>query len=214
MYVPAHFAVSDLVQLEQFIRSHPLATVIVHDESGLAADHLPLMLQGSLSQEAILLGHVARANPLTPKAALGIDCLIVFHGDDRYISPNWYASKQESGKVVPTWNYEAVHVSGILRIVDDSARLTSLLDNLTRTHEASQPRPWSMEDAPHQYVESLLKLIVGIEITIGEVTGKAKLSQNQSIANRQSLSDNLLNQTDSVSQRMGRAIAGQQPWSS
>lgn len=187
MYLPKHFEVADTAVLRDFIRAYPLATIVVSDASGMEADHIPLLVTGSDASGWKLAGHVARTNPLWKKAEAGIDCLAIFHGPQHYISPNWYATKAETGKVVPTWNYEVVHVQGRLRAMDDAAWLRALLEQLTQTHEAGQPRPWQMDDAPEEYLGRMLEAVVGLEIEMLEMAGKAKVSQNQPLANQVSL---------------------------
>ena len=187
MYLPKHFEVSDPVRLREFMQAHPLATLVIADASGLSADHIPLMVTSSDASGWKLAGHVARANPLWKKAEAGIDCLAIFHGPQHYISPNWYATKKENGKVVPTWNYEVVHVQGRLRAVDDVEWLREFLQRLTETHEADQPKPWKVDDAPEEYLQRMLQAMVGLEIEIIGLIGKAKVSQNQPMANQESL---------------------------
>ncbi|CAM3537323.1 FMN-binding negative transcriptional regulator [Polaromonas hydrogenivorans] len=206
MYIPKPFEESRPEVLHQFIRQHPLATLIINDAEGLAADHIPLLLRPEAGPSGKLLGHVARSNPLWQKAGDGIPCLLVFHGIDGYISPNGYASKQETGKVVPTWNYEVVHVHGKVRAIDDPAALMDILQALTQTHEADQPAPWRIADAPPDYIERMLQAIVGIEVEIERIAGKAKLSQNQPGSNRQSLVNALQGRDDRASQEMAKAI--------
>jgi transcriptional regulator len=187
MYLPKHFEFSDPVRLREFMWAHPLATLVVADASGLSADHIPLQVTGDDASGWKLAGHVARANPLWKKAEAGIDCLAIFHGPQHYISPNWYATKKENGKVVPTWNYEVVHVQGRLRTVDDVEWLRDFLQRLTETHEADQPKPWQLDDAPEEYLQRMLQAVVGIEIEIVTMIGKAKVSQNQPKSNQESL---------------------------
>lgn len=193
LYIPNSFAVQDPAVCHQLIRSYPLGSIVVSDATGLSADHIPLILHpaSTPTEPDKLFGHIARANPLTQKCKQPIRCLTIFQGLDHYISPNGYASKQEHGKVVPTWNYEVVHAHGTLTIIDDPAWLLGFLERLTYTHEASQPKPWQIQDAPRDYIESLLKAIVGIEIVIERYEGKMKLSQNQTDMNRSSLVDYL-----------------------
>lgn len=213
MYVPAHFAVDEPADLIRFATLHPLATLVVHDESGLAADHIPMhYIPAQSDNVACFVGHVARANPLHLKAVNGIQCLAIFHGVQRYISPNWYATKQEHGKAVPTWNYEAVHVSGTLTTIDDDARLLKILELLTQQHEADQPAPWSVSDAPAEYIQGLLRAIVGIQLSIHNMIGKAKLSQNQPEMNRQSVAESLSRSNEAADQKMARAIQQKTTW--
>ncbi len=206
MYIPVHFDVSDTEALHGFIRRHPLATLVIHAGDRLVADHVPLSLRPDLAPRGRLLGHVARANPLWKAVAAGMDCLVVFHGVQHYISPNGYASKAETGKVVPTWNYEVVHVNGRVRSIDDRLWLRSFLEDLTREHEATQPTPWQIGDAPDEYIERMLEAVVGIEVEIASIVGKAKLSQNQPAANRRSLVDALRSTRDPPSMAMADAI--------
>lgn len=205
MYLPAHFEEQRAEVLHAFIRRHALATLVVDDGSGLSADHIPLSLRAGRSP-AELVGHVARANPLWRKAGAGLDCLAVFQGVQGYISPNGYATKAESGRVVPTWNYEAVHVRGRISAVDDPVWLRGFLTELTAEHEAAQMRPWQLHDAPAAYIDQLLQSIVGIRIQIAGMTGKFKLSQNQPAANQASLIQALHAAGDHASLDMAMAM--------
>ena len=159
-----------------------------------------------------MLGHIARANPLATKAAQGLDCLAIFQGHDHYISPNAYATKQQHGQVVPTWNYEAVHVNGHLQLLDQPQQLRELLEKLTDHHEANQAVAWRMSDAPEEYLQRMMKAIVGIRIEVRQVVGKAKLSQNQPHENRRSVAEHLANQADSKAKAMGAAIRDGSTW--
>ncbi len=185
MYTPRHFQESREAALAALIRAYPLATVVLSGANGLSANHVPLELAG----EGALHGHVARANELV--AADGAQVLVIFQGADGYISPNWYPSKQLTHREVPTWNYSVVHVHGRLRVIDDRDWLLALLHRLTNRHEASEPAPWSVSDAPADHVEKLLKAIVGIEIVIDRIEGKFKLSQNHPAANQAGAVDGL-----------------------
>jgi len=206
MYLPAHFAVPRIADLHRFVRAHPLAAIVIQAEGGLSADHVPLLLQPDASPHGRLLGHVARANPLWRHAGAGLACLVVFRGAEHYISPSGYASKAQTGKVVPTWNYEAVHVDGTIRAVDDREWLRQFLEALTHEHERTQAKPWRIDDAPADYVETMLGAVVGLEIAIERIVGKAKLSQNQSPSNRRSLIAALRGSKEPASQAMADAI--------
>ncbi len=184
MYCPAHFEESRPEILLDLIARHPLATVISSGCSGLVADHIPLMYEPAHGMAGKLIGHVARNNPLW-QANQDAEHLLVFQGPSAYISPNWYASKVESGKVVPTWNYAVVHVHARLSISHDQAHILAVLDKQTRRHEAGQLKPWALADAPEDFTERLLGLIVGIEFRIVRMQGKWKVSQNQGLTNRQ-----------------------------
>ncbi|AIF47497.1 FMN-binding negative transcriptional regulator [Dyella japonica] len=177
MYQPAHFKVADSDQLHALMRAYPFATVVTNGEGGLAANHLPLELV-----DGKLHGHVARGNELS--GIDGVEVLVIFRGPDGYVSPNWYPSKRETHREVPTWNYAVVHVHGRLRTVSDAAWLRQLLERLTDRHEAGQPEPWRVSDAPEDHIEKMLRAIVGLEISIDRIEGKFKLSQNHPAANR------------------------------
>lgn len=185
MYLPAHFAEADLATQHALLRAHPLATLVTHGPEGLDANHVPLQLDAAAGPQGTLRGHVARANPLAGQD--GQPILAVFTGPAAYISPAHYATKAEHGKVVPTWNYTAVHAYGRLRTVDDPAWLLARLRELTAEHEAGRPQPWAVDDAPADYLEKMLRAVVGIEIVIERLIGKWKVSQNQPAANRDSL---------------------------
>lgn len=206
MYLPKHFEESNPQALRDFMRAHPLAMVVVNDGCGLSADHMPLRLEPAGAAQGVLQGHVARANPLWSTVGMGLDCLAVFHGAQHYISPNWYATKAQTGKVVPTWNYEVVHVNGRIRAIDDSAWLRALLVKLTAEHEHGQPRPWRIDDAPQDYIDRLLLAIVGVEIEILGIVGKAKLSQNQPQENKASVIDALRAVGDAAAAGMADAV--------
>jgi len=184
MYVPSHFAETRVEVLHQLIREHPFATLVTLGSHGLTANHLPLELDPDPAPFGTLLGHVARANPLWRDFAAEQGALAVFQGPQSYISPAWYATKRESGKVVPTWNYVVVHASGDLRVIDDPAWLRRFVERLTNRHEAGRPTPWHVSDAPGDFVAQLVRAIVGIEIPIARLTGKWKLSQNRPLGDR------------------------------
>ncbi|CAM0998239.1 Negative transcriptional regulator [Rhodanobacter sp. Root179] len=177
MYTPKHFQETRSEALHGLIRAYPFATVVTHGAGGLAANHLPFELV-----DGVLHGHVARGNELAQQD--GAEVLLVFQGLDGYISPNWYPSKHETGREVPTWNYAVVHVHGRLKVIDDAAWLRRLLETLTDHHEAGQPQPWKIGDAPEDHVEKSLRAIVGLEISIDRIEGKFKLSQNHPARNR------------------------------
>ena len=179
MYAPSHFEETRLETLHALIAAHPLGTVVTHGDAGLAADHIPFEI-GAPTAEApygTLRAHVARANPLWRQA--GAEVLAVFQGPSAYVSPSLYAEKPVSGKVVPTYNYAVVHAHGVLRAIDDPAWILALLERLTAHHEAPRAAPWAVRDAPPAYIETMLKAIVGIEIPLGRLQGKWKLSQNR-----------------------------------
>jgi transcriptional regulator len=182
MYLPKHFAEDDVAKMHALMRAHPLATLISHGPDGLNANHIPLLLA-----DGKLQGHVARANPLWKVGNVAGEVLVIFHGHESYISPSGYATKAEHGKVVPTWNYVAVHAYGDLRVIDDPAWIFGQISALTAANEAVLPQPWAVTDAPADYIERMLGAIVGIEIGITRLLGKWKVSQNQPPANQTSL---------------------------
>lgn len=184
MYTPPHFTESRIPILHDLIRAHPLATIVTASASGLDANHVPLLVDPDGGASGVLLGHVARANPVWKGTPSGSEALVVFQGPDHYVSPNWYPGKRAHGKVVPTWNYAVVHVRGRVIWHEDAAWLRPLLERLTATHERTQPVPWTLADAPPDYIERMLAAVVGLEIPIASLTGKWKLSQNQSAADR------------------------------
>jgi transcriptional regulator len=181
MYIPAHFADNDTASLHQLIAAHPLGVLVSHTASGLDANHLPCHLDPAQGALGTLHLHVARANPLWRELADGDAVLVVFSAGDAYISPSWYPSKHEAHRQVPTWNYSVAHAHGRVTIRDDERYVRGVVARLTRTHEASQPQPWKMSDAPADFTDALLQAIVGIEIEITRLEGKRKLSQNKEV---------------------------------
>lgn len=179
MYIPAHFAESRPDVLHDLIRRHPLGVLITHGAAGLDANHLPFELNATSGSLGTLSGHVARANPVWEQLRDGEEVMVVFRAGDAYISPNWYPSKHEQHRQVPTWNYMVAHAHGRVRIVDDERLVRGIVGRLTKTHEASQQAPWKMADSPSEFIDGLLAAIVGIEIEITRLEGKSKLSQNK-----------------------------------
>jgi len=179
MYVPAHFDESRPEALHALIAHNPFGTLVTHGKGGLDANHIPFLLLPEEGKLGVLHAHVARANPVWQDVADGDEVLVIFRAGDAYISPTWYPSKQEHHKHVPTWNYRVVHAHGRITIRDDERFVRGVVARLTRTHEASQPVPWKMSDAPADFVDELLKMIVGIEIEITRLEGKLKLGQNR-----------------------------------
>jgi len=184
MYLPAHFEETRLEILHSLIVQHPLATVVTLSAEGLNANHIPMELDPAPPPRGTLRGHVSRANPMWQDFSSEVGALAIFQGPESYITPSWYQTKQESGKVVPTWNYAVVHAYGELRIVEDATWLRALVGRLTDRHEAQRPQPWEVADAPSAYIEGQLGGIVGIEISIARLIGKWKVSQNRPEADR------------------------------
>ncbi|MEO0423671.1 MAG: FMN-binding negative transcriptional regulator [Pseudomonadota bacterium] len=171
--------------LHDLMREHPFATIVSAAGGALSADHAPLVLhEGQAGAPSVLRGHLARGNALARDAAAPIEVLIIFQGPQAYITPSWYASKREHGKVVPTWNYVVVHARGQLRFVTDTQWLLAHLHTLTDSHEGARPAPWAVSDAPNTYVAQQLKGLIGFEIDITSLEGTWKLSQNKGAADR------------------------------
>jgi transcriptional regulator len=179
MYIPSAFEQKDVSSMHGFIRLHPFATVVTAGSDGLAATHLPLLLHSAGSQNGVLRGHMARPNMHWRESDGRGDSLAIFSGVDHYISPTWYPSKQQDGRVVPTWNYAVVHAHGPLTVHEDPVWLLDHLNNLVTAHESGFDIPWRIKDAPREYIERQLKGIVGVEIAIVRLEGKWKLSQNR-----------------------------------
>lgn len=184
MYQPRHFEQTSQRAIVALIRTCPLATLVLSLPDGLSINHVPMLLTDVDGVPTSLRCHVARANPVWKHIEQAADLRVVFHGPQAYISPGWYPAKRDHGKVVPTWNYEAVHVRGVATVHDDTAWLLGFVNDLTTTHEAPQPVPWKTGDAPDDYIKTMLRAIVGIEISISGIDAKSKLSQNQPAANR------------------------------
>ena len=187
MYLPAHFEQHDPQALAALMREHPLAALVSQGTEGLTADHLPLEFD---EDSRTLRGHVARANPLW-RGADGQPVLAIFRGAQAYVTPSWYPSKVVTHKVVPTWNYAVVHAHGTLHAVDDAAWLHALVTRLTDHHEAPRAAPWAVGDAPADYVQQMLRAIVGIELRVTRLVGKWKVSQNRSASDREGVAAGL-----------------------
>ncbi len=181
MYVPTAFSESRREVLHPLIVRHPFGMLVTHGLSGLDANHLPFELAADEGELGVLRAHVARANPVWQDVADGDEVLVVFRGGDAYISPNWYPSKHEAHRQVPTWNYVVVHAYGRITIRDDEKYVRGVVARLTRTHEATLPQPWKMSDAPSDYIDAMLKAIVGLQIDITRLVGKRKLGQNKEV---------------------------------
>lgn len=191
MYTPAHFASPDIETLHRIIRDHPLGVLVTRSPDGLDANHIPFELDPKIGEHGVLTAHVARANPVWQQCRDGADVLVIFRGNESYISPNWYPSKHETHRQVPTWNYEVVHAHGRLTIQDQEKFVRGVVARLTRTHEASEPKPWKMGDSAPDYIDGMLKAIVGIEVAITRIEGKLKLSQNREARDRMQAADTL-----------------------
>ena len=182
MYLPSSFAERDLPTLLAFIEAHPLAALVTSSATdGLVATHLPLVLDRSAGPMGTLVGHFARANPHSRSLANGaMPALVIFGGPEAYVTPAWYRTKVETGRVVPTWNYVAVHAYGSAQLDDDPRFLRQHLEALTHRHEAPRPEPWHVHDAPEDYVAQQMKSIIAVRLPIERLEGKWKMSQNRS----------------------------------
>lgn len=184
MYQPPHFAEEDLPTLHALIKAHPLGLLVSSDASGIQANPLPFLLDEDAGEKGRLRAHLARANPQWLHLRDGAAALIVFQGENAYVTPSWYVSKQEHGKVVPTWNYVMVQVRGIVTVHESPDWLLPQITALTNAHESGRAGPWAVSDAPEPYIKAQMRGIVGIEIAIEEIAGKWKVSQNRSEADQ------------------------------
>jgi len=192
MYLPSHFEEARAEVLHELIRAQPLGLLVTQADAGLQANPVPFLLDPDpAGGPGILRAHVARANPLWRETHAEVEALVVFQGPQAYVSPGWYPSKAEHGKVVPTWNYVMVQARGRLRAIDDPAWVHAFVTRLTTRHEAVQARPWAVGDAPPDFIDTLTRAIVGIEITLSALTGKWKVSQNRGAADRAGVASGL-----------------------
>lgn len=184
MYVPTHFKEDRIDVLHGMMRETALATLVTQGADGIEASHVPMLMDPEPAPFGTLRGHVARANPQWRDAkkqpAVGIQSLAMFLGPNAYITPSWYATKKQTGKVVPTWNYVAIHAHGPVTFFEDRDRLLDIVTRLTGRHEGRREAPWAVSDAPADYIEAMLKAIVGFEMPIVKLEGKWKLGQNRS----------------------------------
>ena len=210
MYTPAHFAETRPEVLHTLIAAHPLGTLVTLGSAGLDANHIPFEIDPTPTPAAplgTLRAHVARANPVWKDFRPDLDSLVIFQGPQAYISPTWYVeSKPAHGKVVPTWNYCVVHIHGPLRAVDDRNWLRGQLDRLVHRHEAAQPKPWHIADAPPNFIEQQIAAIVGIEIPIARLVGKWKVSQNRPHGDRPGIVDGLARQGTDAATAMASLV--------
>jgi len=211
MYNPPHFQEERPEVLQQLIREHSLAALVTLGPEGLIANHVPLILYPDAGPLGTLRGHLSRMNPQWRDSLSDVPALAIFQGPAAYITPSWYPSKDESGKVVPTYNYMVVHAHGPLQTYDDTRLLERNVRALTELHESRFVQPWSVDDAPAEYVQGLLKGIVGIEIPIARLEGKWKLSQNRPPEDRQGAIEGLQQKGDPLSAAMTDWIASRKP---
>lgn len=206
MYIPRAFAVEDLSELQQLIQHTRLAQLVTVGEHGLQASHLPLLLNPDEGPNGTLYGHLAKANPQWRDLQNGSEALIICAGAEAYISPAFYPAKAEHGKVVPTWNYIAVHAYGKAEVFTDAERLLAVVSALTDRHEGNRAQPWKVSDAPVDYIDGMLKAIVGFALPIERLIGQRKLSQNRSPADIAGVREGLAASTDVRDQTLARFI--------
>ncbi len=185
MYIPAHNKETDLAVIHGLIRERPFAAWITQGADGLVANHIPFLIDPARGPYGTLIGHVARANPIWRTFSTTTPSLVIFQGTQGYITPAWYPSKLTDTKTVPTWNYTVVHAHGIPRAIEDTGWLLNHVTQLSDTHEAAQAHPWKVTDAPREYIDAMLRGIVGIEIPIDRIEGKWKVSQNRTAEDKQ-----------------------------
>jgi transcriptional regulator len=183
MYTPPVFRDDDVESIRATMRAARLAHLVTATSTGLVASPLPLFLDESEGRYGVLYGHVAKANPHWRSEPIG-EGLAIFMGPEAYVSPSWYATKQETGKVVPTWNYVAVQAQGPVEFFHDADRLLDVVTRLTNIHKGQRSTPWAVDDAPADFVASQLRGIVGVRMVITQLTGKRKMSQNRNAADR------------------------------
>jgi len=210
MYVPNHFKEDRVPELHAAIQHIGIGTLITNGPDGMEASHVPMLIDPEPGPYGTLRGHIARGNGQWKRAAAGGEALVTFLGPDAYITPNWFPSKRETGKVVPTWNYIAIHASGPLRFFEDKAPLLDIVTRLTALQEGKRPGknpgPWAVTDAPADYVDAMLKAIVGFELPIAKLEGKWKLSQNKSAADIAGVRDGLAAEPDEDAAALARTM--------
>ena len=206
MYVPSHFEETRPEVLRQLIHDHSLAALVTLGSEGLNANHIPLELDPVPAPFGTLRGHVARGNPVWRDFSREVEALAVFQGPQAYISPSWYQTKRETGKVVPTYNYIVVHAYGPMRIIEDRAWLRGLVERLTNRYEAGRAEPWKVTDAPADFVEQMLGAIIGIEIPLTRLVGKWKVSQNRPSVDRDGVVTGLREMNDRAAQAMSGLV--------
>lgn len=206
MYVPPLFAMKGDEELLAFCGAHPFAALITHGPDGLFATHLPLVFKAEQGAKGSFFGHLARANPHWQRATEGSEALLIFSGPQAYVTPSWYATKRETAKVVPTWNYAVVHARGTVSWPTDEAFLRQNLSDLTDRHEARFDHPWALSDAPDDFVAMQMRAIVGMRFEIASLEGKVKMSQNRPAADVDGVVEGLAGAADPMDQEVGRWV--------
>jgi transcriptional regulator len=209
MYIPKFNEETRPEVMHGLIRSHPLATLVTMNGEGLIATHLPMLFEPADGPHGTLRAHLARGNSQWKDFSADVDALAIFAGSEHYITPAWYPEKAQDGKVVPTWNYAVVHAYGPLRIVEDAAWLLAHVRALTERHEGGFAEPWSVDDAPAEYVAGLTRGIVGVELPVRRMEGKWKVSQNKSKETRESVAQGLAGLESPAALAMGALVRGE-----
>jgi transcriptional regulator len=210
MYVPAPFREDRVAVLHEAIRKYGFGTLVTLGEAGLEASHLPLLLEPDPQPLGTVLGHLARANAQWERFTPGTEALAIFLGPNTYITPSWYPTKQQSGKVVPTWNYLAIHAYGTLSVYDDPGELRAHVSTMTDTHEAPRSAPWALSDAPERFVDQMLRAIVGFKLRITRLEGKWKMSQNRPAEDVSGVLEGLTREPGEAHEAVAEIVAARQ----
>jgi transcriptional regulator len=208
MHIPSKFKQNDESQLMALMREYPFATLVTRYESSIEATHLPVII-AKVEGKNIIQAHIAKANKIWKSVKDGSEILLIFNGPNCYVSPNYYPTKAEAGKAVPTWNYVVVHVKGSISFIHDEKWIYNMIDSLTKEHESKQKMPWSISDAPDAYIKKMLPAIVGIEISIDSIEGQWKLSQNQPEVNKFGVVEGLSEKSDDHECEIAKLIKSQ-----
>lgn len=206
MYLPAHFREERIDVLREHILRYPFAVLVTNGASGLIASHIPLLYDPEPGPYGTLRGHLSRANPQWQDYQAETEALAIFQGPHSYVSPNWYPSTQQTGRVVPTWNYAVVHAYGRMATYTDEERLRAHVTALTAVHEAGFDTPWKPVDAPANFIEGMLKGIVGVEMAITRLEGKWKVNQNRTLEDRAGVAEALEDRSDDESRGVAALI--------
>jgi transcriptional regulator len=206
MYVPKHFEETDIEVLHALIKSQPLGMWVSQGAAELLVNHIPFLVDASRGELGTLIGHVARANPVWQSFSKDIASVVVFQGAQAYITPSWYPSKHAHGRAVPTWNYAVVHAHGVPCMIEDRDWLLRHVSQLSDVHESKQALPWSVSDAPRDFIDTMLGAIVGIEIPITKLVGKWKVSQNRPIPDKLGTVAGLHGREDTDSREMAALV--------
>lgn len=206
MYIPKFNEETRTPVLHKLMRERPLASLVTYGRTGLFASHLPMVLHDEPAPLGLLKCHVSRANAQWKDFDPKVEALAIFSGAEHYISPTWYEEKQATGKVVPTWNYAVVHAYGHLKVMDDRDWLLAHVEGLVKIHEAGMTKPWAVSDAPTDYIASIVKGIVGLEMKIERLEGKWKVSQNRSEADRRGVVEGLAEIGTASAEEMKRLV--------